>query len=356
MAAAWFGGSHRITPSFSLSQARFPLRYFRMQNHRSLSCCLIGDGMLVLRCGELLLSRGHIIHGLISKDPAVARWAAKNAIPYQSSTAEQAAFLGRRPFDCLFSIVNDTITPPEVLRLPRVAAVNYHDAPLPKYAGFHVTAWAILNRESAHGVTWHEMAETVDSGRILKQRAVEIAPDETAFTLSAKCAEAAVVSFGELVDELAAGRVEGREQNVAERTYFYRNARPEAGGVLLWNQPAVRLDALARALSFSPDLNPLGLAKLYTGRGFVVVHGLQVVPGTGGSAPGTITRLTAGSLQVATATEEVLIEGIRGLDGESLSIDRMAAAGRAGGGRAASITRPGDRRKPDPRISGFGPA
>ena len=44
---------------------------------------------------------------------------------------------------------------PDVLAKARLGGINFHDGPLPRYAGLYVTAWALMNRETSHGVTWH---------------------------------------------------------------------------------------------------------------------------------------------------------------------------------------------------------
>src|SRR4029453_13691061 len=94
---------------------------------------------------------------------------------------------------------------PAVLQLPRRMAINFHDALLPDYAGLHAPSWALIKRETTHGITWHEMTERPDAGRLLKQRAFPIADRETALTLNARCYEAAIGAFEELIDGLADG-------------------------------------------------------------------------------------------------------------------------------------------------------
>ena len=77
-----------------------------------------------------------------------------------------------------------SILPKRVLELPRRCAINYHYAPLPKYAGPYATSWAIMQGERVHGVTWHAMIELVDAGDILKQYLFEI--DEGAGVLQSR--------------------------------------------------------------------------------------------------------------------------------------------------------------------------
>ena len=87
--------------------------------------------------------------------------------------------LAAQPYDFLFSIDNGWILPPEVLATPQRLAVNFHDAPLPAYAGLHATSWALIGGELSHGITWHEIERGIDSGRILEQRVVPITDDDT---------------------------------------------------------------------------------------------------------------------------------------------------------------------------------
>ena len=72
-------------------------------------------------------------------------------------------------FDYLFSIANLVVLPSELISRAGKLAINFHDALLPYYAGLNTTSWAIIHRESTHGVTWHEMTSLVDTGRIVAQ-------------------------------------------------------------------------------------------------------------------------------------------------------------------------------------------
>ena len=70
----------------------------------------------------------------------------EQGIPVVGPGAELAAGLDEHPADVLLSIANLRVVPDDVLA--RVAtAINYHDGPLPGYAGLNVTTWAILGGE-----------------------------------------------------------------------------------------------------------------------------------------------------------------------------------------------------------------
>src|SRR4028119_2258084 len=188
-----------------------------MSIQNQFSCFLIGEGTLPIQCAELLLERGHKIFGVISPDASISSWAKGKDIPHIQQTDNLVAFLSQQPFDYLFSIVNNSVLPKEILELPRIEAINYHDALLPRYAGVNATSWALMHGEKTHGVTWHVMSAKVDAGNILKQISVEISSDETTFTLNGKCYEAAICSFAQLIDELSSGQASARKPNLDEQ-------------------------------------------------------------------------------------------------------------------------------------------
>src|SRR5215218_4844211 len=153
-----------------------------MKRPEASSAMFVGEGALLVSCAEVFLEAGHQIQGIVSSKPLIQQWAEENMIPYVSPADHIIGFMSRVTFDYLFSVVNPLVLPKEILALPRELGVNFHDALLPKYAGTYATTWALIYGEKTHGVTWHEMTDHVDAGRILKQQAVDVSEDETTFT------------------------------------------------------------------------------------------------------------------------------------------------------------------------------
>jgi amino acid adenylation domain-containing protein len=289
------------------------------------SCVIVGSGTLPVRCGEILLSDGHEICAVVSSDEQVSDWASENNIVQLFPSADLAAQLREKPFDYLFSIVNEHILREDVLTLPRKLAVNYHDAPLPKYAGTHATSWALLSGEKSHGISWHIITDVVDAGDILQQKFVEINDHDTALTLNTKCYEAALETFARLVEELAAGTISPKKQFLSERTFFPRFKRPSNGGVISWNKTAFEISALVRALDFGLHPNPLGSAKLFVGDEFFIISEVEILDKSAKNAPGTITKIGTDFLQISAADRELILRKILRLDGQIVSITDLAA-------------------------------
>src|SRR5689334_7494110 len=119
-----------------------------MDTSNKISCYIIGEGTLPIQCAEILLNRKHTIYGIISSDLAVTDWARGREIPHiDPKNKDIVTFLSLHPFEYLFSIVNMNILPKRVLAFPRRCAINFHDAPLPRYAGRYATSWAIMQGE-----------------------------------------------------------------------------------------------------------------------------------------------------------------------------------------------------------------
>ncbi len=297
----------------------------------SLRCYVMGEQSLLIHCAEALLERGHSVAGVIAKDARIVEWARSRGLHVVDPKSDLYAELSREPFDHFFSITNLSIVPEPVLALAKRGSINFHDGPLPRYAGLHVPAWAILRGEATHGISWHLMEGGVDEGDVLAERVFAIAPRETSYTINTRCYEAGMESFAALVDELGRGEVPRRKQDLSSRGYFGKHARVPGAGFLDWSRPAAELDALVRALDFGPTDNPVGCAKLALataggfdpraegpeGRGRVravtstLVHAASLDPS---AAPGTIVALGE-SLRVATGAGDLEILATRKLDG-----------------------------------------
>lgn len=295
-----------------------------MVNPRQLRCFVMGEGSLLIQCAQCLMDHNYQILGMIASDSLAVQWALNAAIPIVQPNASLKAVLSQQPFDYLFSIANSIILSEDLLNLPQRYAINYHDSPLPRYAGLHAPAWALLNQESQHAITWHVMRPKLDAGEILKQVPVTVAPTDTALTLNLKSYEAAVASFQALINELATGTETYTPQVLAQRSYVSRRHKPASGIQFHWQRSAEDLEALVRGLSFAPLVNPIGLPKLPFNHP-VVVSKLKVLDQPSRCLPGTIVAIYPDAVQVASQTHDVLLQKCQTLQGQPLSLPQFLA-------------------------------
>ncbi|PZF89472.1 methionyl-tRNA formyltransferase [Micromonospora deserti] len=140
-----------------------------------------------------------------------------------------------------------TWIPPQIFDLPRHGTLNVHDSLLPAYAGFSPLIWALINGEKEVGVTAHMMNEELDAGDIVLQRAVPVAPTDTATDLFHKTLEL----FGPItVDGLAlvaSGRTDWVKQDRSKASFFHKRSIEDSR--IDWTWPAEDLERLVRAQS-----------------------------------------------------------------------------------------------------------
>lgn len=280
----------------------------------------IGEGTLLVQCAEEFRRAGGTITGILSQEPRVRAWAKTEGLTLFDRPNDEK--LEGLAFDYLFSIVNLEIFPNHLPTQPKSFAINFFDGPLPKYTGVNITSWALMRGETEHSISWHELKETADEGRILKSRAVAIAANETSMSLNAKCYEAGLASFVELVQELKNGTVKPIEQK-GESHWYDRTRRPDFLGTLDFTKSAQSLDQLVRGLDFDTYANPLGIPKIWTGESLVLADKLEVIEGSASGAPGLIVSLESTAVRIASADHDVVVSNLRDLAGNDISADAL---------------------------------
>ncbi|HJL18848.1 MAG TPA: LLM class flavin-dependent oxidoreductase [Sandaracinaceae bacterium LLY-WYZ-13_1] len=282
-------------------------------------CYVMGSESLLVQCSEILLDRGHKILGVVTADDDIAAWAAERELRVVPPGKDLASRLGDTPFDWFFSIANLSLIPDDVLALPTEGAINFHDGPLPRYAGLNATTWAILHGERTHGVSWHLIEGGVDEGDVLQQRVFELGERETALTLNTRCYELGIESFSTLVDQLGEGTLERQPQDLEKRTYFGKYDRPQGASSIDWDRPAHEIDALVRALDYGPYPNPVGIPKVVLDDGVLLLPEVERAADSVSEAPGTVLSIDDDGLEVATQTGSLLFGRVLDADGRPLT-------------------------------------
>lgn len=134
------------------------------------------------------------------------------------------------------------------LGLGTIGAFNVAASQLPRYRGYFPYRWAILNNESMWGVTVHQMTQDYCDGAVFHRRPLVIRPDENAYDLSLRVADAATSAAVEAVERLARGDDHLASVEPAGARFF----GPEIpfDGAIDWHQSAARIDSFVRATDF----------------------------------------------------------------------------------------------------------
>ena len=275
-----------------------------------------GDGTLLIQCAEVFKSAGGAIEGVITSNPRILSWAKQASLPHLGTVESPANNLPK--VDYFFSVANLKFVEQSVLDCAGLAAINFHDAPLPAYSGLNAATWALLNGETEHAVTWHEMTEDIDAGRIFKTRSFEVEPTATSFDINSSCYEAGVESFRELVEDIFANRVAPVTQS-GERRMFYASERPANLGVIDPGASAEDIARLVHALNFGPARNPMCLAKLWTGTNLVAVSTAEISDAEG-SQPGVVAAVSDETVTIGTGDANLVLGGFSDFDGNAPTV------------------------------------
>lgn len=294
-----------------------------MTHMPTISCYIIGETSLAQQCAQTLIEQRCSLLGICTSDKKLKSWCSDNKIQHFETLNALKESASKQPFDYLFSIVNGKILHTDVLKLPAKFAINYHDAPLPKYAGVHTTSWAILNDEPTHGITWHIVNAGIDTGDILKQSHFVIEPDETALSLNLKCYAAAINCFRELIRELAENTQIRLQQDLGERSCFTLHQKPPRNGLISWHDSAENIYRYHRALTFGNYDNDFSSLKCIIGDDVFIVCKLRMLGTAAGLLPGWIVNISKHDIQISTETYDVSISELTDLQGKAIDFQSL---------------------------------
>lgn len=167
-------------------------------------------------------------------------------IRHVNDTESIHAILGRG-IDWLFIIGWSQIAGKQVLRAPKRGCLGIHPTLLPKGRGRAAIPWAILKGLGETGVTMFVLDEGVDTGPILAQEVLPIAPTETATTLYQRVAVAHETLMKKVWSSLVADILSPQAQNEDQATEWPER-KPE-DGVILPEMDCAHADRLLRALT-----------------------------------------------------------------------------------------------------------
>jgi len=192
--------------------------------------------------------------------------------------------------DAIIVVGYGRIMPPWMLDLPSLGNLNLHASLLPKYRGAAPIQWAIAHGESVTGVTTMRIDAGLDTGDILLQRELPIAPDDTAETLAPKLATVGANLMLETLHGLESGQVRPIPQDHSKATLAPILTKED--GRIDFQRPAIEIYNRLRGFQPWP-----GAHTLFRGRHLQVHRALpaeQALQLEAGQIFAESTRLLAG--------------------------------------------------------------
>lgn len=195
------------------------------------------------------------------------------------------------------------ILPPAILSLPPKGCVNVHGSLLPKYRGAGPIQWALINGETETGITTMLMDEGMDTGAILLQEQIPIAPEDTAGSLSPRLAELGGRLLITTIAQLKAGTLVPRPQDHSHATLAPLLKKED--GVIDWTVPAKAIANRIRGLTPWP-----GAYTFLGADRWVICRAIATNEATS-LAPGQIEAVTKDAIHVGTGQGVLAIKELQ---------------------------------------------
>lgn len=130
----------------------------------------------VVTMPDKIAGRGHKLY-----ESDVKRFAKERGLPVmQPEKLKSQEFLEQlRNYNAdLFIVIAFRMLPREVWQMPRLGTFNLHASILPRYRGAAPINRAVMNGDTETGVTTFFLKHEIDTGEIIKQRKIDILPED----------------------------------------------------------------------------------------------------------------------------------------------------------------------------------
>jgi methionyl-tRNA formyltransferase len=167
--------------------------------------------------------------------------------PPRIKTPDAVAEIRALAPDVIVVMAYGQILPRAVLEIPRIACLNLHASLLPRHRGAAPIQAAIVAGDHETGITVMYMDEGLDTGDVLLEKRIEIAPDETGGSLHDRLAEIAPAALEEALAQLQAGTAPRIPQGSSAATYAPKLEREN--GRIDWGESTAIIGRKIRAFN-----------------------------------------------------------------------------------------------------------
>lgn len=218
--------------------------------------CVIGTGKLSIQCAihakeknlpVTLYDMGQKKSGIIENQAKAA------GIPFFFEPPKEVFQKLKQETEplLLVSAINERIIPSYVLENKNIRSINLHQALLPAHPGRNAEAWAIFEQDKKAGITWHEITNEVDGGRILTQKEILLDKSITSFKLFQKQIQMAYEAFTEIFDSVIDGSIQGTRQEHRDKHKMHYKKDVPGEGILDIRWSGEKISAFLRAMDYA---------------------------------------------------------------------------------------------------------
>lgn len=228
-----------------------------MTSGKTESCVFFGSGPVAAKCLELLLEHT-TIEAVVTKPrpphhkgsvPVLELATRHNLTIFTASNKKELDELVlAHPFNSHYGILIDfgIIVSQNVINHFKLGIINSHFSLLPHLRGADPITWAITNGDEKTGVSLMCIDTGTDTGKLITQKTLHLAPDETTPTLTNKLIQLSDQLIREYLPKYLAGDITLHQQPHPSRATYSRKLT-KSDGQVDWNEPAEVIERKIRA-------------------------------------------------------------------------------------------------------------
>ena len=269
---------------------------------------LVGQGPFGEKTLNALIQKGEDIVGVFcpkDKSGEAMKVLAENSSialcqpGHMRDAAVHRAYLDLKPDLVVLAFVTD-ILPPNLLDIPSIGTICYHPSLLPRHRGSSGINWAVIQGDTRTGLTILWADKGIDTGAILLQKEVDIAPHDTTGSLYFnRLFPMGIDAIVEAVELIKTGKAHKIQQDDSLATYEPPCNEKHAG--IDWSKPAADVYNLIRGCDPQPGAySTLGGRKVKFYKAELLAAAEEISPGQviGIGAGEVIMALNGGALKV----------------------------------------------------------
>ncbi len=218
---------------------------------------------------------------------------------------------------CVMAFVTD-IVPMEMINFPPLGTIQYHPSLLPRHRGPSSINWPIINGETETGLTIFWPDEGLDTGPILMQKEVKIAPEATLGSVYFnKLYPLGVQAMVESVDLVRSGDAPKIAQDESKATY---ESWCKASDVVVdWNAGSDSVFNMIRGSDPQPGAN-----TTHNGTKLSLYNAERSSYGSAGNKPGSVVEIGVEKIIVASTDGSISIGRVRTAGGKKIQAAEWA--------------------------------
>ena len=286
---------------------------------------LVGQGPFGEKTLNSLIQKGEDIVGVFCpkgkggeamKDLAESSTVALFQPDHMRDAEVHEAYLDLKPDLVVLAFVTD-ILPESLLDVPTIGTICYHPSLLPRHRGSSGINWAVIQGDTRTGLTILWADKGIDTGAILLQKEIDIAPNDTTGSLYFnRLFPMGIDAIVEAVELIKTGKAPKIRQDDSLATYEPPCNEKYAG--IDWSKPAPDVYNLIRGCDPQPGAySTLGSEK-------VKFYKAELIEGAEETSPGRIINISEGEMVVALNGGALKVGKIKGEKGAKIAADEFA--------------------------------